>query len=212
MPIKYQPLPSHRLSKDPKNMATVRKLWRRAPVLLIDVYWCILIDDFPTYSPMLLLIFPWHSRSIDRQKTLHWEVAEELQLHELRSHRGRYHVQPTSAAHGAMGDGSCVFLGEWCKTMKIRTWNWAWLKKTFFFESHFQVRDWKEFVPWQSDLQHLATVEIPLSEHQSNQFVSQFLGGFPSRTPMESHWGDHPSIGSTHDFTICIQTSLSRSF
>mmetsp|Transcript_59280 Transcript_59280/g.120524 ORF Transcript_59280/g.120524 Transcript_59280/m.120524 type:complete len:161 (-) Transcript_59280:225-707(-) len=28
------------------------------------------------------------------------EVAEELQLHELRSHRGRHHVQPTSAAHG----------------------------------------------------------------------------------------------------------------
>lgn len=28
------------------------------------------------------------------------EVTEELQLHELRSHRGRYHVQPTSAAHG----------------------------------------------------------------------------------------------------------------
>ncbi|CAL1129513.1 unnamed protein product [Cladocopium goreaui] len=32
------------------------------------------------------------------------EVAEELQLHELRSHRGRHHVQPTSAAHGALGD------------------------------------------------------------------------------------------------------------
>ena len=168
--------------KTPKTWQQYENYGVEHHFLLIDVYWCILIDDFPTYSPMLLL-FPWHSRSIDqRQKTLHWQVTEELQLHELRSHRGRYHVQPTSAAHGALGDGSCVFLGEWCKTMKIRTWNWAWLKKSVFFESHFQVRDRKEFVPWQSDLQHLATVEIPSSEHQSNQFVSQFSGGFPSES------------------------------
>jgi len=55
-------------------------------------------------------------------------------------------------------------------------------QEIFFFESHFQVRGRKEFVPWQSDLQHLATVKIPSSEHQSNQFVSQFSGGFPSES------------------------------
>ena len=58
MPIKYQLLPSHRLSKDPKNIATVRKLWRRAPFLLIDVYWCILIDDFSNILPHVIANIP----------------------------------------------------------------------------------------------------------------------------------------------------------